>query len=134
MLRYFNPRAPYGTRLLTRLHVVAAAQLISIHAPRTGRDGRRRLRWRMIYYFNPRAPYGTRHSGAVTRHYTAYFNPRAPYGTRLSTEFGAKTDPKFQSTRPVRDATCEGGGGGEGNEISIHAPRTGRDTLLMSLQ
>ena len=42
LLHHFNPRSPHGERLL---HIVGAvlANQISIHAPRTGSDVRRRL-------------------------------------------------------------------------------------------
>ena len=59
-LPYFNPRAPYGARLL-----VATT---AIHTK----------------YFNPRAPYGARRLDEAVKAWGAYnFNPRAPYGARL---------------------------------------------------
>ena len=79
--------------------------MISIHAPRAGRDGR------TIFSIRP---------------YTN-FNPRAPCGARRSRARARTTSRLFQSTRPVRGAT-----GVEAHElvcagISIHAPRAGRD-------
>ena len=60
-------------------------------------------------YFNPRAPYGARPCGELMRWAQRQdFNPRAPYGAR--------------PTRYWRDKQCE--------IISIHAPRTGRDSAL----
>ena len=81
-------------------------------------------------YFNPRAPYGARRTGKLVALYgTQDFNPRAPYGARRA----AKVRPRviilisihaphtgrdkfagnmyilydeFQSTRPIRGATC----------------------------
>ena len=57
---YFNPRAPWGARLPVSgqpNHV----QLISILAPRGGRDGHRAVRISCCKQnFNPRAPWGAR--------------------------------------------------------------------------
>ena len=36
---------------------------------------------------------------------------------------------KFQSTRPVWGATCVPRGGSDAGEVSIHAPRVGRDIV-----
>ena len=78
---------------------------VSIHAPRTGRDltpgnwhpARRR--------FNPRAPHGARHTSA---------DAHSPCR-------------RFQSTRPARGATEGRPVSAQTIEVSIHAPRTGRD-------
>ena len=80
-----------------------------------------------------------------------YFNPRAPCGARLAWMYLFKNYDLFQSTRPVRGATADwvdkddsllfqstrpvrgatpfSGGRQVGHEISIHAPRAGRDHL-----
>ena len=58
---YFNPRAPYGARLIYIVEVMLVIA-ISIHAPHTGRD----------------------HHWARCPHSGCYFNPRAPYGARRS--------------------------------------------------
>ena len=58
-----------------------------------------------------------------------YFNPRAPCGARLAWMYLFKNYDLFQSTRPVRGATPFSGGRQVGHEISIHAPRAGRDHL-----
>ena len=126
--RYFNPRAPRGARLevtskyafnklfqSTRPARGATAMdrsstrlmMISIHAPREGRDpwrGETNI-WR--WNFNPRAPRGARRNGRA-RHLARrdHFNPRAPRGAR---RFGGRSwrrQPIFQSTRPARGATC----------------------------
>ena len=108
--QHFNPRAPYGARLGAHQDR-RQAQLISIHAPRMGRDD---LYVALIIAgrnFNPRAPYGARHTQAVP-------------DTLAS---------PFQSTRPVWGATpatlrCTATLG-----ISIHAPRMGRDDVFILL-
>ena len=149
-------------------------KIISIHAPRMGRDLYRvfaltrhlfqstRPVWGATYgavciptgkpYFNPRAPYGARPKLILpSPELIRYFNPRAPYGARRSffipllasiTEFQS-TRPvwgatpvaaapqskfsRFQSTRPVWGATHNVCINDRKSEISIHAPRMGRD-------
>jgi len=124
----FNPRAPRGARLcpgckdvrdyvfqstrpargatlaVLHRHVVG---VVSIHAPRAGRD---------LQAF-----------GVVSVHMR--FNPRAPRGARQSPATVVFQAAEFQSTRPARGATA-------GTErfqpvrfVSIHAPRAGRDNV-----
>ena len=77
---------------------------ISIHAPRTGSDRRKRRRGQRFFHFNPRSPHGERRTGAPSRLRRRYFNPRSPHGER---QFGFGALNSFI--------------------ISIHAPRTGSD-------
>ena len=105
---YFNPRAPCGAR------------------PSYPRRPRR------AYNFNPRAPCGARPASVkASSQISNYFNPRAPCGARPGVTAGSSGPAIFQSTRPVRGATT-----GEGvvclvGEISIHAPRAGRDVDVL---
>ena len=108
---------------------------ISIHAPRMGRD-----RWI---------------STAIST--WPHFNPRAPYGARLDWSQDRANQLIFQSTRPVWGATaggdrklapsanfnprapygarlCAALNGARDGEISIHAPRMGRDVGLFVRQ
>ena len=128
---YFNPRTPCGVRpppgsvarlgsafqstrplrgaTAVGLELVADGA-ISIHAPLAGRD----------MGACPRSPR------------CAYFNPRAPCGARQGRPKVSLPDRQFQSTRPLRGATCNAGvlllqGG-----ISIHALLAGRDVVLRS--
>ena len=78
---------------------------ISIHAPRAGRDAASHA-WSM-------GP--------------ANFNPRAPCGARHTTITKSSNKRKFQSTRPVRGATITSVETHSRKQISIHAPRAGRD-------
>ena len=103
--------------------------LISIHAPRMGRDGHGHGRCILPVNFNPRAPYGARHvapTGAnvtvgfqstrpvwgatYSRRYiqaaASHFNPRAPYGARHKLLVNVRLRLEFQSTRPVWGATA----------------------------
>ena len=88
-----------------QLYPVLVRRVISIHAPRAGRD--KYTRKYQVFYI--------------------HFNPRAPCGARL---FLSSTFPRillFQSTRPVRGATRRCGRCCGCRRISIHAPRAGRD-------
>ena len=100
------------------VHVRGLGQSISIHAPRVGRD----------------AIALTSYSKAKTN-----FNPRAPCGARRSLSVIIKPSKGFQSTRPVWGATAFVVYANSIGEISIHAPRVGRDDspswlLLLPLQ
>jgi hypothetical protein len=92
--RRFNPRAPYGTRRAdTKLKIGCGPRVVSIHAPRTGRD-----------LSSPQVNIIGAHSS---------FNPRAPYGTRPpAIVYGCKVESK---------------------NVSIHAPRAGRDAPMPCL-
>ena len=78
---------------------------ISIHAPRVGRDIARKRESDM----------------------TINFNPRAPCGARPKTSCRLRACGTFQSTRPVWGATHGTGSPCLQINISIHAPRVGRD-------
>ena len=80
---------------------------ISIHAPRVGRDPR----------------------PSRFRRFLPDFNPRAPCGARRKQTLFANKMLTFQSTRPVWGATKSGVDDIKRKQISIHAPRVGRDSL-----
>ena len=82
--------------------------LISIHAPREGRDRKPRTIQHRRNNFNPRAPRGARRRGSRESSVVRDFNPRAPRGARHGLH----------------------GGGGMMHCISIHAPREGRDKTM----
>ena len=124
--RSFNPRAPYGARRCAARPCIVKIQfqstrpvrgatsrevaglgdrVVSIHAPRTGRDK----------VVDSRA------------NVKKSFNPRAPYGARLPTAQSVVPQHMFQSTRPVRGATSTTQLVALTTGVSIHAPRTGRD-------
>ena len=56
-----------------------------------------------------------------------HFNPRAPCGARPTISGQDKALGLFQSTRPVRGATALPTRKEAQQNISIHAPRAGRD-------
>ncbi|SDM29356.1 hypothetical protein SAMN05428961_1134 [Paenibacillus sp. OK060] len=59
MLSNFNPRTPYGVRLIRELHQRARI-VISIHALHTECDHTQVMEAEQFFDFNPRTPYGVR--------------------------------------------------------------------------
>ena len=107
---HFNPRAPCGARP------------VSLPARRRHAN------------FNPRAPCGARQCRHPLRSGHRYFNPRAPCGARLDVLDLSDLTPEFQSTRPLRGATCCCGFNRRLDAIiSIHAPLAGRDNERLFL-
>ena len=105
VISYFNPRTPCGVRrnsapsrrwpirfqsthplrgATDRHSVILLKSAISIHAPLAGCD------WR---------------TSAPARK-TPYFNPRTPCGVRRLEQFPCCVVDEFQSTHPLRGATC----------------------------
>ena len=107
---------------------------ISIHAPRTGSDGRCRYHSFRHTHFNPRSPHGERHlSDWLLLQSNINFNPRSPHGERrLRISAHTVSRKLFQSTLPARGATGAAPEGRNGSGISIHAPRTGSDVISRS--
>ena len=103
---YFNPRAPCGARRLAR-SVASIALIISIHAPRVGRDGDGGAYYQMKLLISIHAP-------RVGRD----LEKRLHATNKLLV---------FQSTRPVWGATSDWRYYRLISYISIHAPRVGRD-------
>ena len=105
----FNPRAPYGARPSS---IRAGDSGPGYFNPRAPYGARRRPKIPIappISNFNPRAPYGARPHLKLLNTLDQYdFNPRAPYGARHN--------------RLSDNMLC--------NNISIHAPHTGRDRAI----
>ena len=107
---------------------VHSLSVISIHAPRVGRDITHSKQFCLFLNFNPRAPCGARPQQIICGYVKVlYFNPRAPCGARLYPAEQKGRGWKFQSTRPVWGATTIDFLGEFSTVISIHAPRVGRD-------
>jgi len=150
-VRRFNPRPPCGERRIVTYDAVDSGQ-VSIHAPRAGSDAagcwpvlsrpgfqstppvrgatpRPRSAAAAPTCFNPRPPCGERRSSLswVSRHLC--FNPRPPCGERrILFEFLFLLS-QFQSTPPVRGATCRRCRRATHHLVSIHAPRAGSDRV-----
>ena len=171
--RHFNPRAPCGARH-KRDVIRSIRPKISIHAPLAGRDlfgyadystpiifqSTRPLRGatptpskrrRLVGHFNPRAPCGARPCSLSHASHALVISIHAPLAGRdKKNNWLTLCQLVFQSTRPLRGATCEerlSSNALEGfqstrplrgatlvrdamamfNGISIHAPLAGRD-------
>ena len=104
-------------------------RLISIHAPRVGRD---RLMPDLVIahvHFNPRAPCGARQVEASTTGVNLKFQSTRPVWGATSRGSKYWSSVIFQSTRPVWGATDDTIEETKPKSISIHAPRVGRDQI-----
>jgi len=101
--------------------------LVSIHAPRAGRDSRGRdsADETPVSIHAPRAGRDADAAHHVLE--VSSFNPRAPRGARQPASATAAPSQRFQSTRPARGATSDAVGWPRWLGVSIHAPRAGRD-------
>ena len=104
-----------------------ACLVISIHAPRTGSDLplRKALTGKHISIHAPRT--GSDYLAEKRLTSRLDFNPRSPHGERPGGRYKIKAPDRFQSTLPARGATEIDDIIKRGEEISIHAPRTGSD-------
>ena len=125
----FNPRAPCGARPAGKGQNIGIT-CISIHAPRVGRDGA------LAGVGDGKLFQSTRPVWGATCHFRHCvvsridFNPRAPCGARPKSLTGRVARSKFQSTRPVWGATARFVFRTCRQDISIHAPRVGRDVSI----
>ena len=104
--------------------------LISIHAPRVGRDSLLNVFKSFLNDFNPRAPCGARQAAFVLPDRPQNISIHAPrVGRDLVIAIADGLSVKFQSTRPVWGATLVATNAMWIVYISIHAPRVGRDHL-----
>ena len=101
---------------------------ISIHAPRAGRDSIHNVYACADKKFQSTRPVrGATALSMFTMRPRRDFNPRAPCGARHFHHAQLPFRNLFQSTRPVRGATRDLRITHIGTDISIHAPRAGRD-------
>ena len=100
---------------------------VSIRAPREGHDSAEGQHMPSKTGFNPRAPRGARPASCSKAPPSKSFNPRAPRGARPGPRPGRKHLRGFQSARPARGATAWTGRVYKVANVSIRAPREGRD-------
>ena len=145
----FNPRAPCGARPAAIQYpgnrirfqftrpvrgATSAAPYdhlplcVSIHAPHAGRDLLSPAVVNGHRSFNPRAPCGARRLQCTVPIIRVRFNPRAPCGARHFSAPRRTWLREFQSTRPMRGATCPPECFRLRRSVSIHAPHAGRDS------
>ena len=81
---------------------------ISIHAPHAGRDPAAPKQKALVLLISIHAPHAGRDRGMDLKSRLEWnFNPRAPCGARPTTSAQAHSHITFQSTRPMRGATCQ---------------------------
>ena len=101
--------------------------MISIHASHAGRDTQDLIELLIESNFNPRVPCGTRHAEAIGVKNLHKFQSTRPMRDATLMPGQAYTTMRFQSTRPMRDATLWTAPKGVVRGISIHASHAGRD-------
>ena len=150
---HFNPRAPCGARLGI-LGNYDPVIVISIHAPRAGRDYIIGYKFPIDFRFQSTRPVRGATEMTIDNNQSIQISIHAPRAGRDASPdmFGIK-NAKFQSTRPVRGATIRGGHAEMRFQfqstrpvrgatvrpilrkvalvISIHAPRAGRDVITL---
>ena len=112
---------------------MAAYAIISIHAPREGRD-RVRFGHRCQSWISIHAPLAGRDSSTTVLPSTSMnFNPRAPRGARPVSLKASQPRSLFQSTRPSRGATSPAASAGSsGSHFNPRAPRGARHKTLVN--
>jgi len=120
----FNPRAPCGARL----HWARAyyAVMVSIHAPRVGRD-QQKLTGPLLQEFQSTRPVWGATRGRSEMLAAMKFQSTRPMWGATAVVAQPDNKAKFQSTRPVWGATLSISTRQTHFRVSIHAPRVGRD-------
>ena len=126
----FNPRSPHGERP-TRAHGGWRTSYFNPRSPHGERQSQQPVELRLSY-FNPRSPHGERHVLWCRLVIRQDFNPRSPHGERRFDTIQDCIHKVFQSTLPARGATAPLTTLQAFGVISIHAPRTGSDTALVT--
>ena len=143
----FNPRSPYGERLIPaswgtwsrrfqstlplrgatwRIGELLTLRKISIHAPLTGSDGCQPNDVYTSLKFQSTLPLrGATLTRTSLPWFSVNFNPRSPYGERLLAGQKVVIEAKFQSTLPLRGATLFSGGNINGNIFQSTLPLRG---------
>ena len=126
----FNPRAPRGARLAHAVHRSTHGSLFQSTRPGGARRGIAEQCLSGCRCFNPRAPRGARRQRSHDpNRLQSWFQSTRPGGARhLARSQCRRQRDMFQSTRPVRGATARSLIPSYSVTVSIHAPRTGRDT------
>ena len=122
----FNPRSPYGERLVY-LMITHDPKLFQSTLPLRGATPSIVICFTSLKNFNPRSPYGERRT--IQRDLTASHRFQSTLPLRGATNYNHnhKRIIRFQSTLPLRGATFWAPAFASGTLISIHAPLTGSD-------
>ena len=109
------------------MRCMMARVMVSIHAPRVGRDRSKRPCVGATISFNPRAPCGARPRAPIRIIAARRFQSTRPVWGATSIPEYKEGMYEFQSTRPVWGATAGYRIVMHVHDVSIHAPRVGRD-------
>ena len=126
----FNPRSPHGERQNDQRWDHPKTS-ISIHAPRTGSDADGKQPNTVNSSFQSTLPARGATQLKAVNIQNRYFNPRSPHGERRQRGAQALSPAPFQSTLPARGATLHRLAFFFHLIISIHAPRTGSDCMIL---
>jgi len=100
---------------------------VSIHAPRMGRDRFLPQKRTTVFRFNSRAPHGARHRSLYAGFFAFKFQFTRPAWGATDGRSGCRHKAGFQFTRPAWGATSKEAAQAMLDNVSIHAPRMGRD-------
>ena len=125
--RCFNPRAPRGARQDAVCNGTGWA-CFNPRAPRGARRKTASFPSAAESFQSTRPARGATQRSARFLASTRGFNPRAPRGARPASRRSIRRPGAFQSTRPARGATTSRSMPPQIAQVSIHAPRAGRDT------
>ena len=129
--RYFNPRSPHGERHDAEFRRQGSGR-ISIHAPRTGSDDLARGVYVQHVTFQSTLPArGATASASAFAAATAAFQSTLPARGATRRVMSVPASTRFQSTLPARGATDCPCHRVAAVLISIHAPRTGSDQIVL---
>ena len=134
----YRPPVPSGLRFQSTRPLRGATvidddtsrdELISIHAPLTGRDLRATVRTILRKRFQSTRPLRGATSGlTISTNRLHNFNPRAPYGARLCRRYCGRGNLDFNPRAPYGARHSITINVVRAKAISIHAPLTGRDS------
>ena len=130
VLRYVSIHAPHAGRDLGYTSTVSRVSMFQSTRPMRGAtdDTPPRQQRRAVSIHAPHA--GRDDRTGILRQSSARFNPRAPCGARPHRSSDSRGRMRFQSTRPMRGATCSRYCCAQERGVSIHAPHAGRDYAL----
>ena len=127
----FNPRSPHGERPLGGVQY-SRENVFQSTLPARGATVIFAGTWRLRkYHFNPRSPHGERHCARNGEGVPNDFNPRSPHGERHRRAWRRRVQANFNPRSPHGERRAIRRHDYEQKQISIHAPRTGSDALVL---
>ena len=128
----FNPRSPCGERLALGTFKIFIKCNFNPRSPCGERPSKSESAMQQTIFQSTLPVWGATWLYASKRYTEDNFNPRSPCGERLKYFKSNLSSLEFQSTLPVWGATINTGRVVLGTKISIHAPRVGSDSAVIS--